>query len=281
MARTARRRHEPAMTDGDYVLGTRKDEVERLGLQHRVWIPYMLDAWRRAGIASGQTVIDVGAGPGFAALDLALMAVPEGKVIALERSPHFLDVLRARAADAGASNIEAVERDVSDGDLGEAVADASWCRWLLSFVADPRRTVAGIARALRPGGTAIFHEYGDYGTWRMMPPNPLIDRFRTLVMKSWRDSGGEPDIAPFLPSWLAEEGLETVEIRPLIHIVRSDDPIWEWPAAFVATGAKRLHELGYVDAEEAARMGEALDADEDAWMVTPLVTEIIARKAHD
>jgi len=266
------------MTDGDYVLGTRKDEVGRLGLQHRVWRPLVLDAWSRAGIGSGQTIVDVGAGPGFATLDLAAIAGPQGKVIAFERSPQFLAELRHRAADAGLANIDTVERDVSQGDLGEDFADSAWCRWLLSFVADPRRTVAAIARALKPGGVAVFHEYGDYGAWRMMPPNPVVDRFRSLVMQSWRDSGGEPDIALFLPGWLAENGLETIEVRPLIHIVRRDDMIWQWPAAFMATGAKRLHELGYVDADEAARMAVAMDDDPDAWMVTPLVTEIIARK---
>ena len=168
---------------------------------------------------------------------------------------------------------------MSEGDLGWAVADASWCRWLLSFVTDPRRTVAAIASALKPGGVAVFHEYGDYGAWRMMPPNPVVDRFRSLVMQSWRDSGGEPDIALFL-SGLAGRGTgwRSVEVRPLIHIVRRGDPIWQWPAAFMATGAKRLHELGYVDADEVGRMAAAMDEDPDAWMVTPLVTEIIARK---
>ena len=97
-------------------------------------------------------------------------------------------------------------------------------------------------------------------------------------MQSWRDSGGEPDIALFLPGWLADEGMEMVEIRPLIHIVRRDDPIWQWPASFMASGAQRLHELGYVGGEEAERMAMAMDEDPDAWMVTPLVTEIIARK---
>ena len=34
----------------DYLLGTHDAEVQRLGLQHRVWRPRVLDAWRRAGI---------------------------------------------------------------------------------------------------------------------------------------------------------------------------------------------------------------------------------------
>jgi len=53
----------PATRD-DYVLGTDDDEIARLGLQHRVWRPRMLDAFARAGITAGSRVVDVGAGPG-------------------------------------------------------------------------------------------------------------------------------------------------------------------------------------------------------------------------
>ncbi|MGZ8419711.1 MAG: class I SAM-dependent methyltransferase [Allosphingosinicella sp.] len=267
------------MSERDYVLGTNDEEVWRLGLPHRVWRPQMLDAFRRAGIGPGAAVIDVGAGPGFAATDLAEIAGPSGRVLALERSRRFLDVLADRARRLGLANIEAREQDVAEAGFGEGVADAGWCRWLLSFVSDPRRTVGHIAAALRPGGRAVFHEYGDYGAWRTLPPDPDVERFRDLVVRSWRDAGGEPDIALRLPGWLEAEGLEIVEMRPLVHVVRKGDFIWEWPASFMASGARRLAELGYVEAEEAERLGTALDRlPEGSWMVTPLVLEVIARK---
>src|SRR5262245_42646751 len=82
---------QPTVAEREYVLGTKDDEIERLGLQHRVWRPRALDAWRRAGITVGQTVIDVGAGPGHAAIDLAGIVGPLGKVVAVDRSAHFLD----------------------------------------------------------------------------------------------------------------------------------------------------------------------------------------------
>ena len=55
----------------DYVLGTHEQELARLGLQHRAWRPVALDCWQRAGITVGKRVLDVGAGPGYAAVDLA------------------------------------------------------------------------------------------------------------------------------------------------------------------------------------------------------------------
>jgi hypothetical protein len=39
--------------DKDYVLGTHDEEIARLGLQHRVWRPIVLECWRKAGITGG------------------------------------------------------------------------------------------------------------------------------------------------------------------------------------------------------------------------------------
>src|SRR5678816_202122 len=80
-----------ATVEQDYVLGTHDEELNRLGLQHRVWRPRALDAWRRAGFTIGQTILDVGCGPGYATLDLAEIAGTTGRVVAMDRSARFLD----------------------------------------------------------------------------------------------------------------------------------------------------------------------------------------------
>ena len=98
----------------DYVLGTHDDEIKRLGLQHRVWRPRVLDAWRRAGFTVGQTLIDVGSGPGHATMDLAEIVGPAGRVVAIERSRRFLDALQTTQRERGLHNIEAVELDLDD-----------------------------------------------------------------------------------------------------------------------------------------------------------------------
>ena len=267
------------MAEREYVLGTQSDEVERLGLQHRVWRPLVLEGFARAGIANGQVVIDVGAGPGFGTADLAELVGPDGRVIALEQSRRFLESLASRMDRLGLGNVEPREIDVSAEPFGSQIADASWCRWLLSFVPDPRRTIRHIVQALKPGGTALFHEYGDYGAWRILPPDAEFDRFRSLVMQSWRDSGGEPDIALSLPGWLEGEGMEIVSLRPMVHAVTRADPLWQWPRSFLAVGAWRLAKLGYLTRQEAGRIATLPERlPPGAWMTTPLVLEIVARK---
>src|SRR5215475_13462482 len=96
--------------DKDYILGTHDEEISRLALQHRVWRPRALDAWQRAGFTVGQTLLDLGCGPGSAALDLAEIVGPSGSVIAVDRSRRFLDALEAGRTRRGLGNIQALER---------------------------------------------------------------------------------------------------------------------------------------------------------------------------
>jgi SAM-dependent methyltransferase len=269
------------MSERDYVLGTHDAEIERLGMQHRVWRPRALDAWQRAGIAAGQTVIDVGAGPGYASLDLAEMVGGTGRVIAVERSRRFLDALEHMAHQRGLANITTTEADVVDASFGEAVANASWCRWVLSFVRDPRAVVDHLARALRPGAVAVFHEYLDYRTWRLAPRSTAFERFVAAVIDSIRDGGGFVDSALALPTILADAGFEIVDLKPIIDVVPPSSAIWRWPASFANVFFDRLTASGQMsppDVEAARQALASAEADPRSLMITPTVLEVIARK---
>ena len=269
------------MAETEYVLGTNEDEIERLHLQHRVWRERMLDCWRRAGIELGQTVIDVGCGPGFASLDLAAIVGPAGQVKAYERSERFLSHLAGAAGEQGILNIESVEIDIDLDPFPKSDADASWCRWLLSFVSKPEALVEGLFEAIRPGGVAIFHEYLNYSTWELAPPRPEFNNFVDAVMSSWRSAGGDPDIGLRLPAMLHQSGFEIVHCAPIVDVVTPTDFTWAWPEAFLRTNANRLIELGElssVDAEAAINAFESVKSMPAGRMVTPIVLEVIARR---
>src|SRR5712691_2658819 len=136
----------------DYVLGTHDEELQRLGLQHRVWRPRALDAWRRAGFTLGQTILDVGCGPGYASLDLAEIVGPAGKVVAIDRSERFLDALRSTARRNAIENIETRSLDLDGDELPQLRADGAWACWVFAFLKRPADLVRRVADALKPGG---------------------------------------------------------------------------------------------------------------------------------
>lgn len=265
---------------GDYILGTQDAEVERLGLQHRVWRETMLGAWRRAGLRAGDRVVDVGAGPGYATLDLADLVGPTGEVLAVERSPRFVSVIEARSRQRRYSQVRVQAADLMET-FPEPGYDMAWCRWVASFTASVPRLVEWVHGALRPGGLAVFHEYVDYGSWCFAPPRPRLHDFVREVMASWRASGGEPDVAPALVAALRAGGFRLESVRPHVFATHPGELTWRWPAAFIQVNAERLAELGRVNAEwieEVVRELEAAEADPGSLMVTPMVLEIIARR---
>lgn len=269
------------MAEKDYVLGTHDAEVERLGLQHRVWRPRVSDAWRRAGFGPGQTLVDLGCGPGWATLDLAEIAGPRGRAIGIDRSRRFLDVLESAARARALAQVQAVELDLDEDALPDVQAHGVWSRWVYAFVKKPRQLVERAAAMLAPGGTMVLLEYVDYRAWRLSPRHEAFEAFVGEVMASWRDSGGEPDVGVDLPRWLADAGLEVREARPITELARPGDYLWQWPRAFVDVGLDRLVELGRVTPARAAEMRGAFDAVEAhpaGFTLTPTVLEIVAVK---
>lgn len=265
----------------DYVLGTNDEELERLGLQHRVWRPIALDCWRRAGITFGSRVLDAGAGPGYATMDLAELVGPNGEVIAIERSERFLTFAKSAAAARGLTNIRFRQADLMMEPLGELNVDAVWCRWVASFVSSPEKLVNEIAGALRPGGAAIFHEYVDYRTWRLAPRRLAMESFVDEVVASWQASGGEPDVALNFPTFFRAAGLRIAEVHPRILTLSPRDYAWQWPASFVEINLARLLELGRVNsewAESVRREFREATADPMTLLNTPLFLEIIAHR---
>ena len=246
----------------DYVLGTHDEEIARLALQHRVWRPRALDAWRRAGFTVGQTILDVGCGPGHASLDLAEIVGPTGRVVALDRSRRFLDALEGVRRQRGLANITAHEIDLDEEPLPPLQADAAWSRWVFAFMKRPRDLLARVAEALKPGGVLVMHEYLHYATWRMTPRSPEFEEFVRAVIERWRTSGGEPDIGLDLPRWLEELGFDIRSLTPIIEVVPASNFMWQWPRTFMDVGVRRLVDLGDLTEAQAAAITQAFATGE-------------------
>jgi SAM-dependent methyltransferase len=266
----------------DYVLGTHDEEIERLSLQHRIWRPRALDAWRRAGFTTGQTILDLGCGPGYASLDLAEIVGSSGRVIAVDRSRRFLDALEAAARVRKLSNIEVHELDLDERALPVGSVDGAWARWIFAFVSRPRALLDRVASKLRPGGAFVAHEYFAYATWKLMPRLPELEELVRTVTESWRAGGGEPDIGLEIPVWLEEMGFVLRELNPVIEIVAPSNFFWQWPKTFIEVGLGRLVELGRLTGARAREIRDAFvarESDPRTLLVTPGVLEIIAAKS--
>jgi len=265
----------------DYVLGTHDEEVARLGLQHRVWRPIASDCWLRARITIGSRVPDVGAGPGYATIDLAEIVGPTGEVLAVERSARFLEVARRACAERGLSQVRFREADLVENEIGPLNFDFAWCRWVASFVSSPAKLIANIAGALRSGGVAMFHEYSHYETFQFSPRHPVLEQFSEKVLENWRAAGGTPNVAVEFPALFHDAGLEIIEAHPRIVTISPKSYLWQWPASFIEINLTRQCALGHVTeewAESVRREFKEAENDPRTLFTTPLFLEVIARR---
>ncbi len=267
--------------ENEYVLGTDDAELMRLGLQHRLWSGQAFACWERAGVKPGTTVLDVGAGPGFAALDLAQIVTASGRVIAVDESERFVRYLRERAASAGISHVETRVGDVHTLDIRAQTVDVAYARWVLCFTPRPEDVVARVAEALKPGGVFAVQDYINWAALSLSPKSDAFLRVMPSVGKSWREHGGDPQVGGRLPAMMASCGLRVETMLPLQRIARSIDPLWQWPTTFFANFIPRLVEQRLVsehDWREMERDWNERSRNDNAFFWTPSMVEIIARR---
>jgi SAM-dependent methyltransferase len=109
----------------------------------------MLDA---AGIHTGSAVLDVAAGAGGQSLAAARRVGPAGRVLATDISAAILEYAAAAAAGAQLTTVQTQELDGEELDVEPAGFDAVISRLGLMYFPDQARALAGMYRALRPGG---------------------------------------------------------------------------------------------------------------------------------
>jgi ubiquinone/menaquinone biosynthesis C-methylase UbiE len=265
----------------EYLLGTDAGELRRLGFQHQVWIREAADAWERGGFAPGDRLLDVGCGPGYATLDLARLVGAEGRVTGVDVSARFVAELRRRAAALGLENVDARVQDVEALDIDAEAFDGAYARWVLCFLRDPAAVVKRVARALRPGGRLVVHDYSSYAALQLAPGDPAFRGVIDAVVRSWTGQGGDPNVGERLPGMMEDAGLRVVSVTPLARIARPGEALWSWPRTFFDNYLPSLVERGYLS--EAARdaferLWEARGADPTAYFATPPMTVVVGER---
>lgn len=269
----------------EYILGTADDEATRLGFQHQLWADLAQQTWREARIAPGQTVLDVGCGPGFASLDLAQLVGPTGAVHAADESAPFLERLRQQAAARGISNIHAHQADAHALDslpIHPGSIDLAYARWVLCFVRDPGAVVASVARLLKHGGRFTVNDYFNYECMTIAPRRPAFSRGIRAIGESWRSRGGDPDVVGRLPDLFAKAGLRVTHLRVDQRLAQPADTMWQWPESFWRNYIPRLVSGGFLTkAEGDAFMSDWRDvtANPNSFMALPPVYMLVGEKA--
>jgi SAM-dependent methyltransferase len=124
-------------------------------------------AMDRAGLTTGEHVLDVGCGCGDSTLEIARRVGAAG-VLGCDVSAPMLALAAERARAAGLAEIRFVQADAQVHPFPPAAFDVVYSRFGVMFFADPAAAFTNLARALRPGGRVAF------ACWQELAKNPWM-----------------------------------------------------------------------------------------------------------
>jgi SAM-dependent methyltransferase len=174
-----------------------------------------------AGIAPGESVVDVGCGPGALTTELVARVGPSS-VAAIDPSPPFVAALQARlpAVDVRAGTAEELPYD-------DDTFDAALAQLVVHFMSDPIAGLREMGRVTRPGGVVAAcvwdHDGGD------TPLSLCWTVARELDPAAVDESGLAGARQGHLEQLCAEAGLTAIEASKLHVDVEfgSFDEWWE------------------------------------------------------
>lgn len=284
----------------EYVLGTGLDELARLAMQHRLWSDAAHSLWRKARIGMGQSVLDVGCGPGFASFDLAQLVTQSGRVVGIDESQNFVDHANAQAQSRALPHLSAHLGDVQNLHAVLTASaplpaghsplpssfDLAYARWVLCFVKDPEAVIAGVASLLKPGGRFCINDYFNYRSMTMAPRRASFDKAVAATVQSWEARGGNTDIVAILPRLLEKHGLKVTHLDVHQRVCRGGpagaETMFGWIDVWWRTFAPKLVDMGLLTKADQVQLFADLDEVRTSptdFVACPPVYELIAQKA--
>lgn len=112
----------------------------------------------RAGLRSGDTVLELGPGPGYYTPEASRMVGPAGRVLCLDLQLEMLHMLRPRLDERGVRNAHPVAADALRLPLPDAAVDAAFLVTVLGEIPDRTGALRELHRVLKPGGALSFTE---------------------------------------------------------------------------------------------------------------------------
>lgn len=105
-----------------------------------------------AELREGERVLDLGSGGGIDVLLSARRVGPTGYAYGVDMTPEMLELARANAAKAGATNVEFLQGQIEDLPLPDAAVDVIISNCVVNLSGDKPKVLAEMFRVLAPGG---------------------------------------------------------------------------------------------------------------------------------
>ncbi|QYN39773.1 methyltransferase domain-containing protein [Pseudonocardia sp. DSM 110487] len=174
------------------------------------------DVRRILALRPGEQVVDIGAGPGLLAVEMAAEVGPDGGVHAVEPSESMRARAQARARPPGAAHIEVSDGSADALPLPDSSVDAAVSTQVFEYLHDVPGALAEVHRVLRPGGRVLLLDTD----WDSIVWHTRDDARTARILAAWDEHLADPHLPRTLAPALRAAGFSAVLTRvlPLLNI---------------------------------------------------------------
>ncbi|MGH3077650.1 MAG: class I SAM-dependent methyltransferase [Gaiellaceae bacterium] len=158
------------------------DEIEETSAPVREWLIAALAP------KTGDTVLELAAGPGGTGFAAAPLVGEEGRIISTDLVPAMVEIARRLSEELGLTNVEHRALDAERIDLEDDSVDGVFCRFGYMLVPDCAAALAETRRVLRPGGRLAL------AVWRGAELNPWISVAGRLLVERGHVERPQPGV---------------------------------------------------------------------------------------
>ena len=135
--------------------------------------------WLISGLAPrpGDTVLELGAGPGDTGFAAAAIVGGRGRLISTDFSPDMVEVARRRGTELGLGNVDYRAMDAERIELDADSVDGVLCQSGYMLMADPGAALSETRRVLRPAGRLALSVWGapERNPWASIAGRSLVE----------------------------------------------------------------------------------------------------------
>ncbi len=161
-------------------------------------------------IQPGQSVLDVGSGPGYVTLEFGRQVGANGRAVGVDINGTFVSRANANAQKEGLSQVSFEQSDFPPLPFPDDSFDRLFCKNVLEYVDDAKTTVREIARVTKPGGRVVLID----SDWDMLALDTGDEALHDRVIQAVTSTATkEPRIGRKLPRFSKAAGLTEIATK--------------------------------------------------------------------
>lgn len=166
----------------------------------------------------GESVLDIGCGPGFVSAQISSEVGREGHVTGIDASKSMLGLAEKRLAEQ--PNAELRQADATSLPFEDASFDAAVSTQVYEYVADIDGALRELARVVKPGGRALVLDT-DWPSicWHSSDPERM-----KRILEAWDEHLAHPALPRTLSGKLGAAGFRLDRIEPFVLFNPEFDP---------------------------------------------------------